>query len=275
MYRQRARAGSALSFPADMKAILLAGGKGTRLRPLTLNTPKPIVPNLKRPFLMYQLGCGRCRITEVILSLNLSAQRHRVLRQRRRPRHQDLVRRGTTTAQRRRDRVRGPDRAGLVIVLNGDVLQQENQSAGGNSAARRREGQGDHGVHHRSRTRRPGRDRRRRQRAAFSREAGHENAPSTRSMPGIYVLEPETLDRIPDNEAYSIEQYFRRWSPTTRRWLRERRVLNATSARRKSIGRCTATPWTVGTMPPPSSIGPAASSISGRASSDIIQGPCF
>ena len=34
-----------------MKAILLAGGQGTRLRPLTLNTPKPIVPIFDRPFL--------------------------------------------------------------------------------------------------------------------------------------------------------------------------------------------------------------------------------
>ena len=38
-----------------MKAILLAGGKGTRLRPLTIHTPKPIVPIFDRPFLHYQL----------------------------------------------------------------------------------------------------------------------------------------------------------------------------------------------------------------------------
>ena len=44
-----------------MKAILLAGGKGTRLRPFTVHTPKPIVPILNRPFLHYRsIGCARC-----------------------------------------------------------------------------------------------------------------------------------------------------------------------------------------------------------------------
>ena len=38
-----------------MKAVLLAGGFGTRLRPLTLNTPKPIVPIFDRPFLYQQI----------------------------------------------------------------------------------------------------------------------------------------------------------------------------------------------------------------------------
>ena len=42
-----------------MKAILLAGGKGTRLRPLTVHTPKPIVPILNRPFLYYQIDLLR------------------------------------------------------------------------------------------------------------------------------------------------------------------------------------------------------------------------
>jgi mannose-1-phosphate guanylyltransferase len=34
-----------------MKAVVLAGGEGTRLRPLTCNQPKPMVPLLNRPFL--------------------------------------------------------------------------------------------------------------------------------------------------------------------------------------------------------------------------------
>jgi len=36
-----------------MKAIVMAGGEGTRLRPLTCGTPKPMVPLLDRPMLDY------------------------------------------------------------------------------------------------------------------------------------------------------------------------------------------------------------------------------
>src|SRR5574339_652708 len=60
-----------------MKAIMLAGGKGTRLRPLTIHTPKPIVPIFERPFLHYQLDLLKKvpEIDEVVLSLNYQPRR--------------------------------------------------------------------------------------------------------------------------------------------------------------------------------------------------------
>ena len=54
-----------------MQALILAGGKGTRLRPLTVYTPKPIVPVVNRPFLLYQIDILRAAgITDITLSLS-------------------------------------------------------------------------------------------------------------------------------------------------------------------------------------------------------------
>lgn len=53
-----------------MKAVLLVGGEGTRLRPLTLHTPKPLLPIANVAFINRQLDwLGRYGVTEVILSL--------------------------------------------------------------------------------------------------------------------------------------------------------------------------------------------------------------
>ena len=54
-----------------MQALILAGGKGTRLRPLTVYTPKPVVPVVNRPFLLYQIEILRkAGITDITLSLS-------------------------------------------------------------------------------------------------------------------------------------------------------------------------------------------------------------
>ena len=51
-----------------MQALILAGGQGTRLRPLTSTIPKPVVPLVGRPFISYMLEWLRSHgVDDVIL----------------------------------------------------------------------------------------------------------------------------------------------------------------------------------------------------------------
>jgi len=52
-----------------MKAVILVGGQATRLRPLTTNTPKAIVPVLDTPFLEHVFGhLHRHGVSEIVLA---------------------------------------------------------------------------------------------------------------------------------------------------------------------------------------------------------------
>jgi mannose-1-phosphate guanylyltransferase len=58
-----------------LEAILLVGGQGTRLRPLTVGRPKQLVPCAGVPFLAHQLArAAACGITRVILATCFRAE---------------------------------------------------------------------------------------------------------------------------------------------------------------------------------------------------------
>src|SRR3954466_14571451 len=61
-----------------MKAILLAAGLGTRLRPLTDNMPKPLLPVGDRPLIEYNLMLlKKYGITEVAINLHYHGEKIR------------------------------------------------------------------------------------------------------------------------------------------------------------------------------------------------------
>jgi mannose-1-phosphate guanylyltransferase len=57
-----------------VQAVILVGGEGTRLRPLTSTIPKPVVPLVDRPFLAYMLEwLGRHGVDDVVMSMGYLA----------------------------------------------------------------------------------------------------------------------------------------------------------------------------------------------------------
>lgn len=60
---------------SDTDAVILVGGKGTRLRPLTVSTPKPMLPTAGVPFLSHLLARIKAAgITHVVLGTSFKAE---------------------------------------------------------------------------------------------------------------------------------------------------------------------------------------------------------
>lgn len=58
-----------------LRAILMAGGKGERLRPLTLTTPKPLLPICGKPIIDYNIeALAACGITDINVTTNYLAE---------------------------------------------------------------------------------------------------------------------------------------------------------------------------------------------------------
>jgi mannose-1-phosphate guanylyltransferase len=61
-----------------MQALILVGGEGTRLRPLTSTVPKPVVPLAGQPFITFMIGwLRRHGVDDVVLSCGFLADRIR------------------------------------------------------------------------------------------------------------------------------------------------------------------------------------------------------
>jgi len=196
-----------------MKAILLAGGKGTRLRPLTIHTPKPIVPIFERPFLHYQLDLLKQipEIDEVVLSLNYQPRRI-----------EEIFGDGSEAGLAIRYvvepaplgtagavRYAGESLRESVIVFNGDVLTEVDLAAVVGLHRERKakativltpvENPSAYGL---VETDASGNIQR------FLEKPEPAEITCDTINAGIYVLEPETFDRIPKDIPWSIERSF-------------------------------------------------------------------
>jgi len=60
---------------SNMKALILVGGYGTRLRPLTLSRPKPLVEFANKPMLLHQIeALVDAGVTQVVLAVSYHAE---------------------------------------------------------------------------------------------------------------------------------------------------------------------------------------------------------
>ncbi|MEW5980822.1 MAG: NDP-sugar synthase [Acidobacteriota bacterium] len=196
-----------------MKTILLAGGKGTRLRPLTLHTPKPIVPIFGRAFLHYQIDLVRQvpEIDEVVLSLNYQPRRISEV-------FGDGSGLGVRISYVVEPNPLGTGGAikfatgaydGTIVVFNGDVMTQvplaevirlhRERRAKATIVLTPVENPTAYGL---VETDPEGNVQR------FLEKPKPEEITCDTINAGIYVLEPETFDRIPKDTAWSVERSF-------------------------------------------------------------------
>lgn len=193
-----------------MKGLILAGGKGTRLRPLTLNTPKPIVPVANAPFLLYQIDLMlSAGIHEVILSLSYQPRKI-----------EDLLKDGTDYGVSIRYAVEGsPLGTGgafknaeehldaTTVVFNGDILTGVDLAA----VIRKHKESGavativltpvdNPSAYGLVETASDGSVRR------FIEKPGPDEITCNTINAGVYVLESSVLRYIPKDEPYSFER---------------------------------------------------------------------
>lgn len=206
-----------------MKAVVLAGGFGTRLRPLSCTRPKHLFPIGNKPQLDWTIEkLAKSGTKEVILAVNYMANVY--IQHYRKSKHkskisfsQDILPSGTHTPFQRPLGTGGPiknaekliGRKEPFLVLNGDILtnidyaelmkkHKTNKQATATIALYKVEDSSSrYGVAELAKDNRVLR---------FVEKPTREKAPSNLINAGIYVLEPEIFDYIPSGRPVSIER---------------------------------------------------------------------
>ena len=195
-----------------MRAILLAGGLGTRLRPLTLRIPKPFLPIANVPLLLHQLErVKRAGATEAMLCLShLPEAARECVRTLQSPLPLRMVWEdpplGTGGAVR--NAIEGSD-GETVLVLNADAISDGDLSslvdfhrergAACTILGTRVEDSSPYGL--------LDLDADGRVRSFREKTPAAESVVGTINA-GVYVLEPRLLSRIEEGKAVSIEREF-------------------------------------------------------------------
>lgn len=195
-----------------MQALILAGGKGTRLRPLTVYTPKPVVPVMNRPFLLYQIEIlAKAGIKDIVLSLSYQPDKiedllgdgsdHGV--------HLTYVTESSPMGTGGAYRYAAGSLNETTVVLNGDILTDVDISAiidfhrtNSSAATLTLAPVADPSAYGLVETDEAGRIRKFLEKPKPE-EAGRQGINTINA--GIYVLEPSILDLIPEDEPRSFE----------------------------------------------------------------------
>ncbi|MGC8782870.1 MAG: sugar phosphate nucleotidyltransferase [Armatimonadota bacterium] len=206
-----------------MQGIIIAGGFGTRFRPLTYTRPKPLMPILNRPLLEYQVALLKAHgVTEIVFATNYMADAIEEhfgdgsrfgVKMRYAQEHQPL---GTAGAIR--NAAKSLWRRETVVVFNGDIVTDfdlsavidlhRRRGARATIALKAVPSPNPYGVLELDNDGRvlawlePTEE----QKKALAANPNVEQTGWDYINAGFYVLEPEVIESIPDGRAVSIER---------------------------------------------------------------------
>jgi mannose-1-phosphate guanylyltransferase len=195
-----------------LKALILAGGFGTRLRPISCTRPKSLFPIINKPLLQWTFErLAKSNVNQAILAVNY--QTEAAIKQHRIPKygiHTEYSRDplgkplGTAGAIKKAEKRIG--RKDYFLTLNGDIFADvnyaeilklhEQKKATATIALHKVEDPSRYGVAELDKDNRILR---------FIEKPTRESAPSNLINAGAYVLSPKIFDYIPKGRAVSIE----------------------------------------------------------------------